>query len=153
MQRIDIGSDRSCFIGLNRGSSLTSSLPNDTRQPNSANRVAYYRDPFEEATMRALGQQMRYKSFALGARSGNSRRRTLAISALVLVIIMVLAHRFGFHTAPQETKASALNDLPAIAVPNAGSEIDLRVPEPSPAAMMDSTEGLEQQDTEKNHLD
>ncbi len=106
------------------------------RQPDSENRVAYYRDPFEEAVRQTLRREMRDKSFALGTRSGNSNRRAVAISVLILVIIMVLGHRFGLRPTPKGTKASAL-----------------QVSDPSPAVVMDSTEGPEQQDTKKNPLD
>ena len=38
-------------------------------------------------------------------------------------------------------------------VTNGDGEIDLQVPEPSPAVVMDSTEGSGQEDTEKISLD
>ncbi len=135
--------------GLHKNDSSSVSAAH-TQQPDLANRVAYYRDPFEEAVRQTLGREMRDKSFALGTRSCNSRRRTLAISVLVLIIIMVLGHRFGLRSTPQETKASAPGDLPTIVSPNADSEIDLEVPEPLPAVVMDSTEGPEQESAEKN---
>lgn len=93
-----------------------------TQRSKPGNRVAYYRDPFEEAVMRTLGRQTRDNSFAPRSHRGNVRRKALAVSTLMFVIGMLLVCRHVLSTTVQKTEASAKNDPPVIAVPTAGIE-------------------------------
>jgi hypothetical protein len=93
-----------------------------TRQPESGIRVAYYRDPFEEAVMKKFGRRAGDNSFDPRAHRGNAKRKAFAVSMLVFVVAVALMCRRILSTTVQRTEASSRNNPPAIVVPPAGIE-------------------------------
>ncbi len=113
----------------------------------SPNRVVRYRDPLTETAVPSVEEQLRNK-FGISQKAlGNKRRRALVLSAPVLIIIIILIHRYCFRSAPQESEASAGSVPPAISKPKATkpsistiearNDVNWEVPELLPAEVMD----------------
>lgn len=118
-----------------------------TERPGSVDKVVHYHDPLAEAAAGRSGQTTQNRFSAFWVRVGNAGRKMLVVSTAVLAVIMVLVYRYGFHSTPQETKAST-NVRPAgPEVADADNEINWQVPERLPVLMMDSKEKPDQKDT------
>jgi len=112
----------------------------------TANRVVRYCDPLAETAVPSVEQQLRRKFPVPGKALGKKGRRALVLSAPVLIIIIILIHRYCFRSAPQESEASAGTgpppvskptvSRPQIASPETKNDVDWQVPELLPAEVM-----------------
>jgi hypothetical protein len=110
-------------------------------------RVVSYRDPLTETSVPSVEEQLRGKFPASKKALGKKGRRALVLSAPVLIIIIILIHRYCLRSAPQESEASAgsistLVSKPSVSndsnsIPEIENYIDWQVPELLPAQVMD----------------
>jgi len=119
------------------------------RKSEPEQKVVSYHDPLIETSVPSVGKQLQKKSVASKKALGKKGRKALVLSAPVLIIIIILIHRYCFRSAPQETEASASSSPPPISTPEVRNDVEWQVPELLPARVMDFLKDPEEEAEQK----